>query len=494
MRLLHTSIFCLLNAFAVFAGQPFELRFVDSNTGRGIPLVEAWTVNSIPYVSDSHGRIAFDEPGLLGQRVFLKLRSHGYQAPKDGLGMIGGRVETSPGGRAEFKLKRLNIAERLYRITGQGIYADSVRLGRAAPIAEPTLNGRVVGQDSTQATVYRGRIRWFWGDTSRASYPLGHFQTAGATSLPLGAGGLEPSLGVNLDYFTNPEGFSRPMAPMKEGGLVWIDGVCVVPDRNGGELMIAHFSRRKSLAVEHEHGLLRYDDARDIFVRAATWKPENKHLHPRGQATRHGDYIYFANPFATVRAPATAAGILDPNAYEALTLVTNQNTRPLYAWRKGAKPVDQKSEAARIKRNASEQPPPLLQLHDARTGDPILAHAGSIRWNPHRERWILIAVQQFGSSFLGEVWYAEAPEIIGPWGPAVKILTHDKYSFYNPVHHAFFDQDHGRSIYFEGTYTKMFSGNETATPRYDYNQIMYRLDLEDARLQPARASYDKSGR
>ena len=43
----------------------------------------------------------------------------------------------------------------------------------------------------------------------------------------------------------------------------------------------------------------------------------------------------------------------------------------------------------------------------------------------------------------------------------------------------------GRFLYFEGTYTKMFSGTSQGTPRYDYNQIMYRLDLADPRLIPA---------
>ena len=41
-------------------------------------------------------------------------------------------------------------------------------------------------------------------------------------------------------------------------------------------------------------------------------------------------------------------------------------------------------------------------------------------------------------------------------------------------------------IYFEGTYTREFSGNPVATPRYDYNQLMYRLDLADPRLERAR--------
>ena len=74
----------------------------------------------------------------------------------------------------------------------------------------------------------------------------------------------------------------------------------------------------------------------------------------------------------------------------------------------------------------------------------------------------------------------------GPWRKAKKVVTHDKYTFYNPVHHAFFDADGGRRIYFEGTYTQSFSGNPVATPRYDYNQIMYRLDLDDPRLAAVR--------
>jgi len=51
------------------------------------------------------------------------------------------------------------------------------------------------------------------------------------------------------------------------------------------------------------------------------------------------------------------------------------------------------------------------------------------------------------------------------------------------MHHSYFDAEGGRIIYFEGTYTHTFSGNPVPTPRYDYNQIMYRLDLADERLR-----------
>ena len=94
------------------------------------------------------------------------------------------------------------------------------------------------------------------------------------------------------------------------------------------------------------------------------------------------------------------------------------------------------------------------------------------------------------SSFLGEVWYAEADTPVGPWAYARKIVTHNKYSFYNPKQHAYFDQDGGCIIYFEGTYSHTFSGSlENATPRYNYNQIVYRLNLDDRRLALSVAVY-----
>jgi hypothetical protein len=105
----------------------------------------------------------------------------------------------------------------------------------------------------------------------------------------------------------------------------------------------------------------------------------------------------------------------------------------------------------------------------------------------------MIAVESFGStSFLGEVWYAEADTPLGPWVYARKVVTHDKYSFYNPKQHPMFDQQGGRNIFFEGTYTTTFSGNSDPTPRYDYNQVMYRLDLSDKRLALPVAVYDVS--
>lgn len=94
----------------------------------------------------------------------------------------------------------------------------------------------------------------------------------------------------------------------------------------------------------------------------------------------------------------------------------------------------------------------------------------------------MIGLQKFGTSVLGEIWYSEAASPLGPWKWGRKIVTHDKYSFYNPKQHPLFAREKGRLIYFEGTYTALFSGSEVKTPRYDYNQIMYQLDLSDPQL------------
>jgi hypothetical protein len=49
------------------------------------------------------------------------------------------------------------------------------------------------------------------------------------------------------------------------------------------------------------------------------------------------------------------------------------------------------------------------------------------------------------------------------------------------VQHPFLDS--GRHIYLEGTYTNDFSGNQHRTPRYNYNQVLYRLNLDDGKLR-----------
>jgi hypothetical protein len=55
----------------------FEIQVVDDQTRRGIPWVELETVHRVRYVTDSTGRVAFAEPGLMEQPMFFFVRSHG---------------------------------------------------------------------------------------------------------------------------------------------------------------------------------------------------------------------------------------------------------------------------------------------------------------------------------------------------------------------------------------------------------------------------------
>src|SRR6185369_12564234 len=142
------SIAASILAVTSLVTQPFAIDVVDEQTGRGVPLVELTTTNGVTYVTDSAGAVAFDEPGLMNERVFFHVKSHGYEFPKDGFGYRGVALDVTPGGSAQVKIKRLNIAERLYRVTGEGIYRDSVLLGRQAPIRQPLLNAQVTGSDS----------------------------------------------------------------------------------------------------------------------------------------------------------------------------------------------------------------------------------------------------------------------------------------------------------------------------------------------------------
>lgn len=106
-------------------------------------------------------------------------------------------------------------------------------------------------------------------------------------------------------------------------------------------------------------------------------------------------------------------------------------------------------------------------------------HSGSVNYNAWRKKWVLIAIEQATTkspSLLGEVWYSEADLPTGPFRKATRIATHPGQSYYNPVQHAFLDEDGGRVLYFEGTYCNTFT-NSPATPLYNYNQLMYRLDL-----------------
>lgn len=481
----------------------FAIHVVDADTGGGVPLVELRTTNEISLFTDSNGYVAFNEPGLMDSEVFFFVKSDGYSLePPDGFGYRGVRLVPRAGAGAEIKLQRHNIAERLYRITGAGIYHDSVLLGKPVPTRQPLINGRVMGQDSVQSVVYRGKIFWLWGDTGRPEYPLGNFACAAAVSELPASGGLAPSVGVDLEYFTGPNGFAKEMARGIGERLVWLDAFMVLPDPQGRERLLAKFARLESMSEKLEQGLCIYDDETSTFVREATWPLDA--VEPVGQPFRvtvdGAGFYYFPTPYPQLRVRATWEDVHDTTRYEAWTCLApgsryekdkaaierDADGRAVWAWKRDTAYLTAAQVIELTKSGQLRAEDRWNVTRDAETGDEIILWGGSVAWNAYRQRYIMIASQGFGKpSFLGEIYYADAARPEGPWPLARKIITHEKHSFYNPVSHPFLDEDGGRVIYLEGTYVDTFSGGAIPTPRYNYNQVMYRLDLGDERLKAA---------
>ncbi len=488
--------------------RPFAIHVVDDQTGRGVPLVELKTVNDVVFITDSAGAAAIDEPGLMDQSVFFHVKSHGYIFPKDGFGYAGKALAVKPGGSATLKIHRVNVAERLYRVTGGGIYRDTLLLGETPPIKQPALNAKVFGSDSVLMAPYRGKLQWFWGDTNRPSYPLGNFSTPGATSQPPEQGGLDPDVGINLDYYVDDTGFARPTAKLPGDGPTWVFGMAAFREESGREQLVGAYSKIRPPMETYEHGLAAFNPEKNVFEKVVAF-PLKSAIRPSGhtlQRTENGEtWIYFTTPFPLTRVRARMADLSDITRYESFTCLEPGSTldrpqiargadgRPHYAWRADTPVVGPAEQAKLVRSGALKDDEALLALRDVETGKPILAHNGCTYWNPYRKRWIAIFTQSFGTSLLGEIWFAEADTPVGPWVYARKILTHDKYSFYNPKHHPEFNKEGGRVIFFEGTYTASFSGNPVSTPRYDYNQIMHKLDLADPRLNLPVPVYDVSG-
>ena len=505
----------LCGLLACAAGEPMELHVVDATTGRGIPLVELITVDDVIYVTDSAGRVALDEPAFEGQTIFFRLRSPGYRGARDGFGIEGVRVVVRSGGMQEIRLERQNVAERLYRVTGRDIYRDSLLLKREVPFVNSPGAGLVVGQDSVQTAIYQGRMYWFWGDTNRLSYPLGLFRTAGAVSGLPGGGGLQPATSIGLEYFVGQDGFARAMVRLAEPeGVVWIEGVSVIPDAAGVERLVCSYSRRRGLETPLEQGHLLWNDKDEVFEKLSelpldeTWRLLRGH--PYREVMDGREYLVCGHPFPTVRVPARLESLLDGGSWESWTCgegterskvagaampaeAKPPQLRPVrtpggdlsWAWR-ASPPVTQQDEDRWLREGlVSAEELRFLPEDAEQDGRRVLLHGGTVRWNAWRGRWVLIGNAQEwdrgAASFLGEVFYSEADSPRGPFRKALKIATHPGQSFYNPCHHGEFDEDGGRRIYFEGTYTNMFTSS-TATPRYNYNQLMYGMDLNDGRI------------
>lgn len=432
----------------IFAGEPCRIEITEKGTGWPVPLVELRTVNQIQFFSDNNGVIAMDAPELMGKQIWFNVASPGYEVPKDGFGMRGVRLKPEPGKTLKIEVNRTSIARRLGRVTGAGIFSESQKLGRDLDWKE----SGVFGQDSVQNAVYRGKMFWIWGDTLLPGYPLGIFNGTGATTDIAPLPSFEPPLKLQLNYFRDDKGAPRGVAPMPGEGPTWITGFVTLPDKTGGSKLVASYMKIKPPLEVYRWGLCVWNDQTEKFEPLRViWEKSDKTpkppLIPDGHPVIWEDRVLFGNPFPKLSCPATFEAWQDPSNWQEL------------------------------------KPQETVKSAD---GADVKPHSGSIAWNPFRKRWVTVFMEKFGKpSAFGEIWYAEADAPTGPWRPAVKILSHDNYTFYNPRLHPEFTATNSPVLIFEATYTRDFADRPHPTPRYDYNQMMYRIDLDDPKLKPA---------
>ncbi len=441
--MLKSVFIFLLPSFAI-AAQPCKIEIVDKENGWPVPLVELQTTHDIRLVSDNSGLIAVDEPELLDREVWFTVKGHGYGLPKDGFGFEGIRATLKPGGTFRIELQRRNIAKRIGRLTGGGLFAEATKLGQTSPLPE----SGVFGCDSVLMTRHGNKLFWLWGDTTIPNYPLGIFQTTAAFTPLAPLKEAKPPLALPFDLFRNSEKKPRGVANLPGDGPTWLTGLVSFGDRVG-----ATYSKIQGHVEEYEVGLCLWDDKTSNFtVEKVLWKKGDgpMPLLPKGHPSRWKDesgksWVLLGDPFPILKYPDNFDAWKDPSTWE--------------------KPPA----------------PPAPKTPDDKE---VRAHRGSIAWNAPLNRWITVFTEQYGKpSPLGEIWYAESDSPFGPWKNAVKILTHDNYTFYNPVIQTELTGEKSPYILFEGTYTAEFADHARPTPRYNYNQILYRLDLDSPGLK-----------
>ena len=436
--------------------EPGRIEVVEKGSGWPVPLVELRTTHQVRFVTDNAGVIAFDLPELMGRETWFDVIGHGYEVPRDGFGARGVRLIPHPGETLRVEVTRTIIAKRLGRITGGGLFAESQKTGREMDWRD----GAVLGCDSVQNAAHRGKLFWLWGDTTLPRYTLGIFDSTGAGSALQPLTSFEPPLRLKPDLFTDDKGAPRGIAKMPGRGPTWVSGCTSLPDKTGTPRLVGSYVKINPPLDAYEAGLCVWNEDTASFDHALTvWKksgaaPKAPPM-PEGHAALWKDaqgkeWVLFGNPLPALRCAAAFEDWLDPAKWEPLT--------------------------------------PQKSLPSASGGSAIVPHSGAIAWHPWRKKWVAIFVQYFGQpSVFGELWYAEADAPTGPWGPTVKILTHENYTFYNPALHPEFTPAGSPMLLFEGTYTQMFADHAAPTPRHEYNQILYRLDLDDPALEPARS-------
>ena len=468
--------------------------------------------------------------------VWIYVSSWGYTDPADGgdAEFPGHGIVMAPGSFERVELRRDNRAERLYRFTGAGVFRDSLLAGVATPLTDPTHSAKVAGQDSTQVAYYKGRVMYFFGDTLVRDDPFGVFSSTGASTSLLD---VNASSFLELEYFLEEleENSTSPVAmvPIDEW-FTWVQAFATVDAGTENEALLGFWAEHDGDTMNTTaFGSMIWDDVAghfqllknftgqafsqyctDPWCSYVLWEGAHSLLATRdGEPCNASDpeaYVYLACTTPLVRFPLAAAAAAE-GAFESFALwesytplvegATLAQPSPqlerdpttgslVYGWKRGTGALGPDDEQAFIARGEMAPDESLVwgATTDAETGDTITLSGGDIQWSEHRQKWVYISQKQDDGNN-GEVWYSESDELLGPYDTAVKIITHEdnddmqhtmgSYTFYNVVQYPFAAE--GGYIFISGTAdaaTDMDNSARANVARYDYNNIIYRLDLD----------------
>ena len=518
MLLLSMTCTVMLSAWcaaSAYNQQPhhgyYRIKLVDVETGKGVPLVMLRTNNYVQMVSDSAGNIAFYEPGMMDTPVWFSVLTDGYElalnqgdnfyfydAPYDS-GVV---LTPTADGSTIIYLSRKQVAQRLYRLTGAGLYRDSYLTNALEDIPatckSPLLDAHsgVTGQDTVMTAVYKNKVIWMWGDTvcpisarqnNCNSYGM---YTVGATSPVLTSSTtrtascskaqLPPDLhyyGVDSDKDTLDNGTHFPhMSPMAAfpplNDNTWIADLIVLNRGEVTESLYANYYKNPGDGESTANGttpitgICKWNDTSSSWFEIGDIWPTNNFLDGGhtiqllGPNERHDGYVYFNSGY---RVLAKEEYIIDYRSYE------------------------QFKDGKWVK--------PSSNSDIGGTGNDSGVNIASIEWNDYLQQYIMIAEG-------GIIRMGFSSNLTGPWNNLITVGTHSMSgtSCYNLIQLPHMDCDDSSVIHFACTYTSMWSDSihtpdkpstwtsclfglnnkvncAPVTPRYEYNNLIYAVDL-----------------
>ncbi len=168
-----------------------------------------------------------------------------------------------------------------------------------------------------------------------------------------------------------------------------------------------------------------------------------------------------------------------------------------YTWKTDTPALYAGDQAKLVQKKILKPEEVLFALQDADTGKGGGGRSppteGRFTGTNTSSRWVMIVSEIGGTSFLGEVWLGHGRLTTAALGLRPQGRHPRQLHVLQPQATSRCWTRRGKRIFFEAAYTHTFSDNKDATPRYDYNQVMYQLDLSIPELNLPVAFYRRRG-